>query len=90
MNHQEQTINHDKYPDESKSRTHRLSKLPEGGDPWALNNLLILEQKKNTSWTPVGQATVDTAQKESRFPKGCIFVKPNIVDFCNKQLQKYM
>ena len=26
-------------------------------DPWAPNNLLTPEQKKNTSWTPVGQAT---------------------------------
>ena len=49
-------INHDKHPDESKTRTHRLSKLPNDGDPWAPNNLLIPEQKKNTSWTPVGQA----------------------------------
>ena len=44
-------------PDESKTRTHRLSKLPDDGDPWAPNNLLTPEQKKNTSWTPVGQAT---------------------------------
>ena len=50
MNHQEQT-NHDKHPDESKTRTHRLSKLPDDGDPWAPNNLLTPEQKKNTSWT---------------------------------------
>ena len=28
-------INHDKYHDESKTRTHRLSKLPDDGDPWA-------------------------------------------------------
>ena len=35
----------------------RLSKLPDDGDPWAPNNLLTPEQKKNTSWTPVGQAT---------------------------------
>ena len=35
----------------------RLSKLPDDGDPWAPNNLLTREQKKNTSWTPVGQAT---------------------------------
>ena len=27
------------------------------GDPWAPNNLLTPEQKKNISWTPVGQAT---------------------------------
>ena len=33
-------INHDKLPDESKMRTHRLSKLPDDGDPWAPNNLL--------------------------------------------------
>ena len=50
-------INHDKHPDESKTRTHRLSKLPDDGDPWVPNNLLTPEQKKNTSWTPVGQAT---------------------------------
>ena len=58
MNHSEQTnINHDKHPDETKSRTHRLSKLPDDGDPWAPNNLLTPEQKKNTCWTPVDQAT---------------------------------
>ena len=34
-----------------------LSKLPDDGDPWAPNNLLTPEQKKNTSWTLVGQAT---------------------------------
>ena len=36
MNHQE----HDKHPDESKTMTHRLSKLPDDGDPWSPNNLL--------------------------------------------------
>ena len=51
MNHQEQT--NDKHPDESKTRTHRFSKLPDDGDPWAPNNLLTPEQKKNISWTPV-------------------------------------
>ena len=50
-------INHDKHLDESKTRTHRLSKLPDDGDPWAPNNLLTPEQKKNTSLTPMGQAT---------------------------------
>ena len=50
MNHQEQ-INHD------KSKTRTQSKLHDDGDPWAPNNLLTLEQRKNTSWTPVGQAT---------------------------------
>ena len=52
-----QQINHDKHPDESKTRTHRLSKLPDDGDPWVPNNLLTPEQKKNTSRTLVGQAT---------------------------------
>ena len=42
---------------ESKTRTHRFIKLPDDGDPWALNNLLTPKQKKNTSWTPVGHAT---------------------------------
>ena len=28
-----------------------FSKLPDDGDPWAPNNLLTPEQKKNTSWT---------------------------------------
>ena len=32
-------INHDKYYDESKTRTHRLSKLPDDGDPWAPKKL---------------------------------------------------
>ena len=31
--------------------THRLSKLPDDGDPWAPNNLLTPEEKKIT---PVG------------------------------------
>ena len=57
MNHQEQTKYHDKHPDESKTMTHRLSKLPDDADPWAPYNLLTPEQNKNTSWTQVGQAT---------------------------------
>ena len=28
-------INHDKHPDESKTRTHKFSKLSDDGDPWA-------------------------------------------------------
>ena len=36
-----------------KRGLNRFSKLPDDGDPWAPNNLLTLEQKKNTSWTPV-------------------------------------
>ena len=44
-------INHDKFHDESKTRTHRLSKLPDNRDPRVPNNLLHVtpEQKKNTS-----------------------------------------
>ena len=57
MNIKNKRINHDKRPDESKTRTQILSKLPDDGDPWAPNNLLTPEQKKNISWTPVGQAT---------------------------------
>ena len=40
-------INHDKHPDESKTRTHRLSKLPDDGDPWTPNN-------RSKRKTPVG------------------------------------
>ena len=40
-----------------KRGLNRFSKLPDDGEPWASNNLLTSEQKKNTSWTPVGQAT---------------------------------
>ena len=32
-------INHDNHHDESKTMTHRFSKLPDDGDPWAPNNL---------------------------------------------------
>ena len=49
-------INHNRYRDESKSRTHRFSKLPDDGDPWALNNLLTPEQEK-CQLNPVDQAT---------------------------------
>ena len=40
-----------------KDERKRFSKLPDDRDPWAPNNLLTPEQKTNTSWTPVGQAT---------------------------------
>ena len=41
MNHQGQTINHDKHHDESNTRTHRFSKLHDSvGDPWPPNNIL--------------------------------------------------
>ena len=47
-------INHDNHHDESKTMTHRLSKLPDDGDPWAPNNLLTLEQKKKHQLNPSG------------------------------------
>ena len=31
---------HDNHHDESKTMTHRFSKLPDDGDPWAPNNVL--------------------------------------------------
>ena len=52
MNHQEQTKkNHDKHPDESKTRTHRFNKLPDDGDPWAPNNLLTPVSKFGFDWS---------------------------------------
>ena len=54
-------INHDKHPDESKTRTHRLSKLPDDGDPWAPNNLLTLEQKKKKQLDPGGPSNTQKA-----------------------------
>ena len=47
-------INHGKHHDESKTMTHRLSKLPDDGDPWAPNNLLTSEQKKKKQLNPGG------------------------------------
>ena len=44
-------------PMNQKRELNRFNKLPDDGDPWAPNKLLTLEQKKNTSWIPVGQAT---------------------------------
>ena len=44
-----------------------MSKLPDDGDPWAPNNLLTPEQKKNTSRTPVGQATGKKLRKYTCF-----------------------
>ena len=47
-------INQDKHPDESKTRTHRFSKLPDDGDPWAPNNILTPKQKKKHQLDPGG------------------------------------
>ena len=56
-----------------------MSKLPDDGDPWAPNNLLTPEQKKNTSWTPVGQAT---DKVDIIYPKGNKFHE--IVEYRNE------
>ena len=53
-----------KHPDESKTRTHRLSKLPDDGDPWAPNNLLTPEQKKNGE-SNLADVFVDVAIRRS-------------------------
>ena len=34
-----------------------MNQKPGSTDLWAPNNFLTLEQRKNISWTPVGQAT---------------------------------
>ena len=47
------TKNH-KHPGESKTRTHRLSKRPDDGDPWAPNTLLTPEQKEKQQLDPDG------------------------------------
>ena len=45
-------INHDNHYDESKTRTHRLSKRPDDGDPWAPNNLLKSGAKEKHQLNP--------------------------------------
>ena len=45
-------INHDNHHDESKTRTHRLSKLPDDGDHWAPNNLLKSEAEEKHQLNP--------------------------------------
>ena len=41
-------INHDKHHDESKTRTHRLSKLPDDGDPWV--HVLLVKILSTIYW----------------------------------------
>ena len=57
-------INHNRFHDESKTRTHKLSKLPDDGDPKAPNNLLTPAQKKNTSF--VMKTDIDFKDKNTR------------------------
>ena len=47
-------INHDNHHHESKTRTHRLSKLLDDGDPWASNNLLKSGAKEKHQLNPGG------------------------------------
>ena len=42
-------INHDNHHDESKTRTHRFSKLPDDGDPWATD---YIRSKRKTPVEP--------------------------------------
>ena len=58
-------INHDKYHDESKPKTHRLSKLPDDGDPWAPNNLLTPGQKKKHQLHPDGPSNRQEAPAQT-------------------------
>ena len=60
-------INHDDLHDESKSRTHRLSKLPDDGDPWAPNNLLLATDKKLRS-QPTKMNSFMSGQSKSLTP----------------------
>ena len=45
-------MNHDNHHDESKAWTHKFSKLPDDGDPWAPNNLLKIRSKRKTPVEP--------------------------------------
>ena len=56
-------INHDKFHDESKTRTHRMSKLPNDEDSWAPNNLLTPEQ------TIKNRKNLDASDAADDFPK---------------------
>ena len=47
-------INHDNHNDESKTMTHRFSKLPDDGDSWAPNNLLKSGAKEKHQLNPGG------------------------------------
>ena len=47
-------INYDNHHDESKTRTHRFSNLPDDGDPLAPNNLLKSGAKEKRQLNPDG------------------------------------
>ena len=50
----DEQINHDNHHDESKTRIHRLIKLPDDGAPWASNNLLKSGAKEKHLLNPDG------------------------------------
>ena len=58
-------INHDNHhDDESKTRTCRLSKLPDDGDPWVPNNLLTnFGAKEKHQLNPGGPSNRQEAPK---------------------------
>ena len=58
-------INHDNHHDESKTRTHRFSELPKGGDPWAPNNLLKPEAKEKQQLNPGGPSNRQKAPAQT-------------------------
>ena len=60
-------INHDNHHDESKTRTHRLSKLPDDEDPWAPNNLLKSGAKEKHQLDPVVSSCIIPSYKFIKF-----------------------
>ena len=50
-------MNHDNHHDESKTRTHRLSKPPDDVDPWEPNDLLKPGANEKHQLNTGGQAT---------------------------------
>ena len=62
-------VNHDKLHDESKTRTHRMSKLHDDGDPWAPNNLLLTYPLPNNA--PQSLALINKAVSENMFEFNC-------------------
>ena len=47
-------INHDNHHDESKTRNHIFSKLPDDGNPWAPNNFMKPGAKEKHQLNPGG------------------------------------
>ena len=57
-----------KYCGEARIMTRQLQRVEIPGDPWGVSNTTeTLEQKKTTSWTPMGQET----DKCPKLPRKC-------------------